>query len=124
MDCRSLGTVASQTNFSHAHALAGIPTIYSWFTRLVTELVLGTHTHTFSRQKCGVCIISLKWVRDSSVKGVSDITQERERVNSRKREGKSDCLSGSAKLTTSHPQTMPDIPVILECVCVACCKCH
>ena len=33
---------------------------------------------------------------------MSDITQGRERVNSRKREGKSDCLSGSAKLTTSQ----------------------
>ena len=86
MDCRSLGTVASQTDFSHAHALVGIPTKYSWFTTLVTELVLGTHTHThtISRQQCGVCIICRKWVRvrDSSihsVKGVSDITQERER---------------------------------------------
>ena len=74
------------------------------------ELVLGTHTHTHTLsvgKKCGVCVISRKWAKDRdssihSVKGVSDITQERERVNSRKREGKSDCLSGSAKLTTSQ----------------------
>ena len=57
MDCRSLGTVMSQTDFSHAHALAGIPTIYSWFTRLVTELVLGTHTLSVGKN-CGDNLLS------------------------------------------------------------------